>query len=79
MLVISRKTGDSILIGESIRITVLSQSGDKVTLGVDAPREISIVREELLETIEANLRSSEKIDPGHYKDLAALLQKGKGE
>jgi len=50
MLVISRKTGETFLIGENIEITVLEVAGDKVRLGISAPREIRIIRKELEET-----------------------------
>jgi carbon storage regulator len=49
MLVLTRKTNQSIKIGENIEITVLSVSGDKVRIGIDAPRDISVFRREVLE------------------------------
>jgi carbon storage regulator len=50
MLVLTRKTNQSIRIGDDIQITVLSVSGDKVRIGIDAPRDIDVFREEVLET-----------------------------
>lgn len=49
MLVLTRKTNQSIVIGENIEITVLSVSGDKVRIGIEAPRDIDIFRSEVLE------------------------------
>jgi carbon storage regulator len=49
MLVLTRKTNQSIKIGENIEITVLSVSGDKVRIGIDAPRDISVFRREVLD------------------------------
>jgi len=49
MLVLTRKTNQSIKIGSDIEITVLSVSGDKVRIGIDAPRDISVFRREVLE------------------------------
>lgn len=49
MLVLTRKTNQSIKIGENIEITVLSVSGDKVRIGIEAPRDISVFRREVLE------------------------------
>ncbi|HET6831201.1 MAG TPA: carbon storage regulator CsrA [Solirubrobacterales bacterium] len=49
MLVLTRKTNQSIKIGADIEITVLSVSGDKVRIGIDAPRDISVFRREVLE------------------------------
>ncbi len=52
MLVLTRKTNQSIKIGENIEITVLSVSGDKVRIGIEAPRDISVFRREVLESSE---------------------------
>ena len=48
MLVLSRKTDESIIIDERITITILEVRGDKIRIGIDAPKEIPIRREELL-------------------------------
>jgi len=77
MLVISRKAGESIVISDNIKITVLSQGSDKITLGIDAPKDIRIVREELIETIEANKTSSERIDESDFKSIARLIKNKK--
>ena len=52
MLVLSRKTGDSIQIDGGIRITVLGLEGNRVRLGIEAPREVAIMRSELLLDLE---------------------------
>jgi carbon storage regulator len=52
MLVLTRKTNQSIMIGDEIEITVLSVSGDKVRIGIDAPRDISVFRQEVYENID---------------------------
>jgi len=77
MLVISRKPGESLLISDNIRITILNVSGDKVTVGIEAPREIKVARQELTETIEANQASAEKIGSEEYKGIALLLKNSK--
>ncbi|NNL56652.1 MAG: carbon storage regulator CsrA [Pseudomonadales bacterium] len=48
MLILTRKIGEKILIAEEIEVTVLHVSGSQVKLGIDAPSEVSIMREELL-------------------------------
>jgi carbon storage regulator len=71
MLVISRKPGESLIISDNIRITLLSLSSDKVAIGIDAPKSVKIVREELVETIKANRESA---DPGDYTNIAIMLK-----
>jgi carbon storage regulator len=48
MLVLSRKRNESIVIGEDIRVTVVSINGNQVRLGIQAPGDIRVMREELL-------------------------------
>jgi len=55
MLVITRKSSESILIGNDIRVTVLEISEGKVKIGIEAPKHVNIVRTEVLETINANI------------------------
>ena len=55
MLVLSRKKGETLSIGENVTIEILSVEGDRVRIGIDAPREVRIFRKELLdETIDMN-------------------------
>ena len=49
MLVLSRKLNETILIGDNVRVTLLGIEGDKIKIGVDAPRDVKIFREELVE------------------------------
>jgi len=59
MLVLSRKKDEAIVIGDNIRITVVEIQGDKVRLGIEAPRELTVYRQELYEAIrEENLRAA---------------------
>lgn len=61
MLVLTRRTEESIVIQERIIVTVLSIDGDRVKLGIDAPREISIHRQELVQAVkEQNLAVAKK-------------------
>ena len=48
MLVLSRKTGERILIGDNVTVTIVRIGPNNVRIGIDAPREMNIVREELL-------------------------------
>jgi len=51
MLVLSRKKDESILIGDSIVITIVDIRGDKVKIGIDAPRDVAVHRQEVMESI----------------------------
>ncbi|MDJ0319351.1 carbon storage regulator CsrA [Pseudarthrobacter sp. PS3-L1] len=53
MLVLTRKPGEQIMIGDGIIITVLEGKGDGVRLGIEAPRGVSIQRKEVIEAIAA--------------------------
>lgn len=53
MLVLSRKKNEQIIVGDSIVITVVEVRGDRVRLGIEAPQEIPIHRNEVLESIKA--------------------------
>lgn len=54
MLILRRKKNESLLIGEDIRITIIDCAGDGVRLAIDAPKQISILREELSEAEQSN-------------------------
>lgn len=54
MLILRRKKNESILIGNQIRITIIECAGDGVRIAIDAPRQISIIREELSEAEQTN-------------------------
>lgn len=52
MLVLSRKKDEKIVIGDSITLMVIEIRGDKVRLGIDAPRDVTVHREEIYEAIK---------------------------
>ena len=52
MLVLSRQLDESIMIGDDIRITVVDIRGDKVRLGIEAPRDVSVHRHEVYAAIK---------------------------
>lgn len=54
MLILRRKKNESLLIGDNIRITIVDCASDGVRIAIDAPRQISIIREELSEAEEMN-------------------------
>ena len=58
MLILRRKKNESLLIGENIRVTIIECASDGVRLAIDAPKQISILREELSEAEQSNKNAS---------------------
>ncbi|MHA1592377.1 MAG: carbon storage regulator CsrA [Candidatus Heimdallarchaeaceae archaeon] len=59
MLVLGRKKDESIIIGDDIKVTIVDVRGDKVRLGIDAPRSISVHRKEVYEAIQREKKAEE--------------------
>lgn len=69
MLVLSRQRDESIIIGDNVVITVVDVRGDKVKLGIDAPKEISVHRREVYEAIQRENRQAALLKPDDAKLL----------
>lgn len=54
MLVLQRKAGESLMIGENIEISIVEITNDKVKIAISAPKEIPIIRTELIEAVNTN-------------------------
>ena len=63
MLILSRKKGESIIIDENTEITILEVSGDKVRIGVNAPKEVTVLRSELKKTEDENKNAASAVSP----------------
>lgn len=75
MLVLSRKCAQSLLIGDNIVVTVLSVEGDRVKLGVDAPRSVTILRHEIFEQVrKANTTAGTDTASDNLHSIAAVLR-----
>ena len=73
MLVLTRKSGEQILIGDDIVITVLDSRGDGVRIGIDAPRGVKIQRNEVVRAVEeANVAATADV-PDAEERIKALL------
>ena len=60
MLIWTRSQGETICIGEDIRITVLGTNGGQVRLGIDAPQNVEVHREEIYQRIQSEKRAREQ-------------------
>ena len=78
MLVLTRKLGESIVIGNHIRVTVLDMQGKQIRLGIEAPLEVSVHRGEVYERIEAENRAAAETANTDLKKLTQVMAKRKG-
>lgn len=69
MLQLTRKPGETIVIGENIRVSVIQIAGGAVRIGIDAPRDVSIYREEIWDAVR-----DENAAAAQASDLPAALQ-----
>ena len=73
MLVLSRRVGESVVIGNDVVVTVLEVRGDIIRIGVDAPREVPMHRSEVFEAIEASNKAAAAPDAAAVTALTAAL------
>jgi carbon storage regulator len=73
MLVLTRKVGEEILIGDQINIKVIEISGNKVRLGIDAPVSMRIYREEILARIKNENRFAAEWELMDYRRFMEIL------
>ena len=67
MLVLSRQRDESIMIGDDVEITIVDVRGDKVRLGINAPRRIAVHRKEIYEAIQREKAQNKGQDGGEGK------------
>ena len=60
MLILTRRVGETLMIGDDISVTVLGVKGNQVRLGVNAPRDVSVHREEIYARIQGEQQGSER-------------------
>ena len=69
MLVLSRQRDESIIIGDNIVVTIVDVRGDKVRLGIEAPREVSVHRREVYEAIQRENRQASRLEPHDARQI----------
>ncbi len=78
MLVLTRKSGESLMIGDTIEITIVSVRGGQVKLGIQAPSDVAIYRKELYEKIkQENLKAAGGTQNAKIISLAEIILKDK--
>ncbi len=78
MLILQRKNNQSLTIGDNITVTILETGNDWVKLAIDAPKEISILRTELLEAASANQEAaSSQLNESSISRIKDLMSQSK--
>lgn len=75
MLILARKKNQSLRIGDDIVITVVDVQGDQIRLGINAPQDVKILRQELYDAVKDSNRQAAQA--AHQVDVAAMLKQVK--
>src|SRR2546426_9284882 len=79
MLVLSRQRYETIMIGDDIEVTVVDIRGDKVRIGINAPKEISVHRKEVYDAIRRENRAAAQVKPEDLSGLGKIGPKGQSK
>jgi carbon storage regulator len=77
MLVLSRRVGESVVIGDDVTVTILEVRSDVIRVGIEAPRSVAVHRAELLVELEASNRDSASPSEDAVSALARQLRQHK--
>jgi carbon storage regulator len=75
MLVISRKTDETFIINDNITIHILEINGDKVKIGIEAPKDVKIMRSEILETEKINIEAQSNSVVIAQEEIKKIIKK----
>jgi carbon storage regulator len=79
MLVLSRQRDETIMIGDDIEVTVVDIRGDKVRLGITAPKAVSVHRKEVYDAIRRENREAARVKPEDLSGLGKIVPKNPDE
>jgi carbon storage regulator len=83
MLVLTRRVDEAVSIGDSIVVTILGIEGDRVKIGISAPREIPILRNEVFQAVQSQDALQNKLvdqpEPSSFEKLRRLLEENASE
>lgn len=77
MLILSRKPGETLVINNEIEVKIIEISGDKVKIGIEAPKNVKILRQELSQTMDSNKASTSKMSPSRLRDMLSDIKMDK--
>lgn len=73
MLILTRKVGESVIIGEDVKLTVLNAKGNQIRLGINAPKSVSVHREEIFNRIQEG--DTKTVSPMDEQEFIHAVQK----
>ena len=76
MLILTRKPGKAVRIGDSIEVYILEVKGDLVRLGIQAPRDVAIVRHEMIDQVRDQNREAAEVDVDILEGFSHLTLRG---
>ena len=79
MLVLTRRAGESVMIGDDVVVTVLEARGDVIRIGIQAPRDVQVHREEVYKELRGANREAASPNEGRVHALAEMRRPAKAE
>lgn len=74
MLILSRKSGETLLINNEIEVKIIEINGDKVKIGIQAPKDVKILRQELRQTMDSNKASATRMSPAKLRNMLSDMK-----
>ena len=78
MLILARRIGESIMVGDQVEISVVDIKGDQVKLGISAPSQVKVYRREVYAAIQEENRAAAAVAPRSLPHIDGLLEKKEG-